>query len=139
MDDISDAVAQYEAFINEKLRVDLEQALGLRDQVYNQISEYGKLANQIKMLQETGSKELKTQVDLGSNFFVQAKIPDTTYIYVQVAFGFHVQFTLPEAIAFADKKQLQLQKLADEHTRQANALKAQIHVMQQTLQQLMLA
>ena len=36
--------------------------------------------------------------------------PDTKYIYVNVGFGFHVQFTLDEAKNFIDKKEQQLQR-----------------------------
>lgn len=35
--------------------------------------------------------------------------PDTRYIYVNVGFGFHVQFTLDEAKAFIVKKEAHLQ------------------------------
>jgi prefoldin subunit 5 len=36
--------------------------------------------------------------------------PDTQYIYVNVGFGFHVQFTLEEALGFIEKKEKHLQK-----------------------------
>lgn len=36
--------------------------------------------------------------------------PDTTYIYVNVGFGFHLQMTLEEAKAFVLKKEKQLQR-----------------------------
>jgi prefoldin subunit 5 len=35
---------------------------------------------------------------------------DTTFIYVNVGFGFHVQFTLNEAKDFIKKKEEHLQK-----------------------------
>ncbi len=38
--------------------------------------------------------------------------PDTSKIFVQVGLGFHVEFTLPEALAFIDKKEEHLMKYA---------------------------
>jgi len=49
-------------------------------------------------------------VNLGSEFYVQAKVPDTSRIYVNVGLGFHVEFSLPEAIAFIDKREEYLNK-----------------------------
>ncbi|KAI9365902.1 hypothetical protein BD770DRAFT_312557, partial [Pilaira anomala] len=72
-----------------------------------------KLKAQIDTIKDNDLKELKTMVDLGSQFYVQGHIPDTKYIYVNVGFGFHVQFTLKEALAFIKKKEAQLQKPID--------------------------
>ena len=51
---------------------------------------------------------LKTQVDLGNNFFCQAKVPDTSLVCVAIGFGFFVEMTLDEAAAFIKKKTQQL-------------------------------
>ncbi|ORX42936.1 hypothetical protein DM01DRAFT_1296239, partial [Hesseltinella vesiculosa] len=63
-----------------------------------------RLGHQINTVQHGDHGPLKTMVDLGSQFYVQAHIPDSAYIFVQVGFGFHVQFTLDEAQQFIGKK-----------------------------------
>uniref|UniRef100_A0A8C2J8A9 Ubiquitously-expressed, prefoldin-like chaperone n=1 Tax=Cyprinus carpio TaxID=7962 RepID=A0A8C2J8A9_CYPCA len=91
-------VLQYETFINEVLRRDLQKVLEERDAVYEKIAQYLQLKNTIKSIQETDSKELKTDVDLGCNFHVQAHVPDASKIYVAVGYGFFVEFTHTEAL-----------------------------------------
>ncbi|KAI9178889.1 hypothetical protein H9P43_005551 [Blastocladiella emersonii ATCC 22665] len=132
-------IEKYSDFVNNHLRVDLRATLELREKVTEQISEYGKLATQIQTIKDTGMTELKMQVDLGNNFYVQAKVPDTTYVYVQVGFGFHVQLTLDEALAFIEKKTTHLQKLSNKYTDKASELKAQMQIILHTLDELMAA
>lgn len=55
--------------------------------------------------------------------------PDTKYIYVNVGFGFHVQFTLEEAKTFIEKKEKQLQSLADKHSTEADKIRAHIKMV----------
>ncbi|KAI8143846.1 Prefoldin alpha-like protein [Fennellomyces sp. T-0311] len=117
---------RYEEFINLKLKPNLKTTLDARDQIYETISEYQKLKTQIELIQEHDMSEMKTMVDLGTQFYVQAHVPDTQYIYVNVGFGFHVQFTLDEAKAFIDKKEKHLQSLADKHSQDADRIRAHI-------------
>ncbi|KAI4873398.1 hypothetical protein NFI96_012312 [Prochilodus magdalenae] len=105
---IDDKVLQYESFINDVLKRDLQKVLEQRDGVYEKIAEYLQLKNTIKSIQETDSKELKTDVDLGCNFYVQAHVPDTSKIFVAVGYGFFVELTLSEALTFIEKKTSQL-------------------------------
>ncbi|XP_061696219.1 protein UXT isoform X2 [Syngnathoides biaculeatus] len=67
-------VLQYERFIDEVLKKDLQKVMEQRDAVYEQISHYLQLKNTLEALQETDSHDLKADVDLGCNFYVQAKV-----------------------------------------------------------------
>ncbi|KAJ2345556.1 hypothetical protein GGH91_002498, partial [Coemansia sp. RSA 2671] len=102
--EIQSSIKKYEDFIADRLQPDLQQVLGLRDTIYNRMSEYFKLKTHLETIREQGLEELETKVDLGSDFYVKAFVPDTTYIYVSVGFGFHLQMTLEEADAFIDDK-----------------------------------
>ena len=51
---------------------------------------------------------LKTKVDLGCNFYCQARVPDPTKIFVSVGLGFFVELTLDEALEFISKKDCEL-------------------------------
>ncbi|KAG7220380.1 hypothetical protein INR49_018218 [Caranx melampygus] len=84
---VDQKVLQYENFINEVLRRDLQRAM-----------------------QESGSQRLKTDVDLGCNFYVQADVEDSSRIFVAVGYGFFVEMTYDEALRFIEKKTKQLTK-----------------------------
>ncbi|KAI8350922.1 Prefoldin subunit-domain-containing protein [Choanephora cucurbitarum] len=124
--DLGALLKKYDEFITHKLKPSLKKELDERDAIFNSMAEYQKLNTQIETIQENNLKELKTMVDLGSQFYVQAHVPDTQYIYVNVGFGFHVQFTLDEAKAFIAKKEKQLQSLADKHSKEADKIRAHI-------------
>ncbi|KAF9986801.1 hypothetical protein BGZ75_001422 [Mortierella antarctica] len=142
-DSIQQKLARYETFVNESLKSDLKDALDARDAIYEQTSEYLKLAKDIEVIKENGLTEMKTQVDLGSNFYVQAKIPDTKYIYVNVGFGFHAQLTLDEALVFISKKEAHLQKdqslyrKAEKYTEKASQIRAHIKLVLEAMAEIM--
>ena len=48
-------------------------------------------------------------MDLGSGAYCQARVPDTSRIYMAVGLGFHVECTLEEAVALAEQRQEALQ------------------------------
>ncbi|CAO3570692.1 unnamed protein product [Mortierella alpina] len=136
-DSIQQKLARYETFVNESLRRNLKDALNARDAIFDQTSEYLKLAKDIEVIKENGLTEMKTQVDLGSNFYVQAKIPDTKYIYVNVGFGFHAQLTLNEALVFITKKEAHLQKKAEKYTEKASQIRAHIKLVLEAMAEIM--
>uniref|UniRef100_A0A3Q2QLF5 Ubiquitously-expressed, prefoldin-like chaperone n=1 Tax=Fundulus heteroclitus TaxID=8078 RepID=A0A3Q2QLF5_FUNHE len=93
--------------LQRKLNIGVK-VLEQRDQVYEKISQYLQLKNTIQSLQEAGSQQLKADVDLGCNFFVQAHVNDSSRVFVAVGFGFFVEMTHDEALRFIDKKTTQL-------------------------------
>ncbi|XP_060737263.1 protein UXT isoform X2 [Tachysurus vachellii] len=116
----------------ESCRKVLEQ----RDGVYEKIAQYLQLKNTIKSIQETGSKELKTDVDLGCNFYVQAHVPDTSKILVAVGYGFFLELTLSEALAFIEKKNRHLTEYSEILTKDAAKIKAHIRLVLEGLREL---
>ncbi|XP_071484766.1 protein UXT-like [Diadema antillarum] len=137
-DEIPQKVVEYERFINEVLRKDLEKVLETRDMIFSQIAEYLQLKTTIEKIQEAGydEGELKTQVDLGCNFYAQARVPDSSKIFVQVGFGFFVEFTLPEALAFIEKKTKHLTQYSDKLTQDSAKIKAHIKLVYEGLREL---
>ncbi|MCJ8734708.1 hypothetical protein PDJAM_G00238470 [Pangasius djambal] len=133
---MSEKVLQYESFINDVLRRDLQKVLEQRDGVYEKIAQYLQLKNTIKSIQETGSKELKTDVDLGCNFYVQAHVPDTSKIFVAVGYGFFLELTLSEALTFIEKKTSQLTEYSEVLTKDAAKIKAHIRMVLEGLREL---
>ncbi|KAG2183388.1 hypothetical protein INT43_006394 [Umbelopsis isabellina] len=134
--DFTAVLQKYDQFINDKLKPDLKATLDSRDALYDLTSDL-KLKAQIETIQTNDLKEMKTMVDLGSNFYAQAKIPDTRYIYINVGFGFHVQMTLKEALVFIEKKNKQLQNRADKYSEEAAKIRANIKLVMRAIQEIL--
>ena len=138
--DLREKVKKYEEFVNDKLRTDLETVRKNQEEVNSRITEYLQLKSvieNIKSSEESRSgRELKTQVDLGCNFYCQARIADPSKILVLVGYGFYVEFTLEEALRFIEKKCNQLtmhsQKLGQDSAR----IKANIKLVLEGLREL---
>ncbi|CAI5795871.1 protein UXT isoform X1 [Podarcis raffonei] len=133
---VQEKVLQYEAFVSEVLQRDLRKVLEQRDQVYEKMAQYLQLKNIIERLQETGSQELTTQVDLGCNFYVNAEVPDASTIFVALGYGFFVELTLPEALAFIEKKNKLLTELSEALTKDSAKIKANIRMVLEGLHEL---
>ncbi|XP_041459176.1 protein UXT homolog [Lytechinus variegatus] len=137
-EDIPEKVIGYERFVNEVLRKDLEKVLASRDEIFSQIAEYLQLKTTIEKIQETGyeNEELKTQIDLGCNFYAQAKVQDPSMIFVHVGFGFFVEFTLKEALKFIDKKTKHLTQYSEKLTQDSAKIKAHIKLVYEGLREI---
>ncbi|KAJ3171799.1 hypothetical protein HDU87_008267 [Geranomyces variabilis] len=130
-------IKKYETFVNDRLRPDLQRSLDARDKVYDTISEYLKLRNQIELLQSPKLTELKTMMDVGCEFFMQAKIPSLQYIYVQIGLDTHAELTFDQALAFINKKEALLLKSAERYTEAAAKIRAQIKMVLTTIEQIL--
>ena len=83
------------------------------------------------------SSSMESMVNLGHEFFVKAKIPDTSRICVQVGLGFVVEFTHDEALEFLKLKEEQLNTQAERLSKIAGEIKANIKLMLHGISELM--
>ncbi|CAH1767985.1 8804_t:CDS:2, partial [Entrophospora sp. SA101] len=95
------------------------------------------LAQYKSFLHDKLEVDLKKTWELRSNFYVQAKVPDTTYIYVNVGFGFHPQLTLDEAIEFIDKKEKTLQRKSEKYTDDIAKISAHIAMVHEAIAEIL--
>jgi len=63
------------------------------------------LKEQLEYLSTHNIKKCTMSTNIGSGFFMDASVADATRPFVEVGFGFHVELTHPEALAFIPKKQ----------------------------------
>lgn len=120
-------IEKYEHLLNNVLRENLRIVLEERDKVYEDIAAHSQLKQMITCIIESPDQEgLRTKVDLGSNFYVQAHVPDTSRIYVNVGLGFFLELTLQEALGFIDKKLELLNVKLSESTKKSAKIKGQI-------------
>nr|CAG4647608.1 EOG090X0MWD [Megafenestra aurita]SVE92815.1 EOG090X0MWD [Megafenestra aurita] len=129
-------IQQYETFINEVLRSKLRTCLKAREDYQSEIQDYLQLQRTIQGLKELDGNPLKTKIDLGCNFFVQAEVPDVSMILVSVGFGFLLELNHTEAIEFITKKIKQITERVKSLEEETSYINADIKMMLQNLGQL---
>ena len=138
--DLEEKVKKYEEFVNDKLRKDLEMVRKNQEEINAKISEYLQLKSFIENVKSSEvsrcGKELKTQVDLGCNFYCQARITDPSKVLVSVGYGFYVEFTLEEALVFIEKKCNQLTTYSSKLGHDSARIKANIKLVMEGLREL---
>lgn len=137
---LQEKVKKYEEFVNDKLRKDLETVRKNQEEVNTKIAEYLQLKSIIENIKSCdgtrSDRELKTQVDLGCNFYCQARITDPSKILVSVGYGFYVEFTLDEALRFVEKKCNQLTTYSSKLGQDSARIKANIKLVLEGLREL---
>ncbi|KAJ4960183.1 hypothetical protein NE237_020093 [Protea cynaroides] len=122
-------VQRFEEFVDRRLKPDLVRAIGERDKVFEQQKVFLDLRRSIENLERNGVTSLRTMVNLGSEVYMQADVPDTRHIFVDIGLGFHVEFTWSEALEFISKKEERLARQIEEYTHLIASIKAQIKLV----------
>ncbi|KAH0450297.1 hypothetical protein IEQ34_020989 [Dendrobium chrysotoxum] len=113
MDEIAsrqEKVRKFEEFVDRRLKPDLVKAVAQRDKVFQQQKVLYPSAVLLWNLEKNGVTSLRTMVNLGSEVFMQADVPDTRHIFVDIGMGFHVEFTWSEALEFISVRESRLAK-----------------------------
>ncbi|XP_039146262.1 protein UXT homolog isoform X2 [Dioscorea cayenensis subsp. rotundata] len=101
-------VQKFEDFVEGRLKPDLVNAIAQRDKVFEQQKIFSDLKRNIQVLEKSGATSLRTRVNLGSEVYVQADVPDTRRVFVDIGLGFHVEFTWSEALDFISVREARL-------------------------------
>lgn len=109
----SEKAKHIESFVNDNLRRDLQGYDNFLIKTNGEIMEFVQLKNTVQHIRDHMSDGFKTQMDIGANFFMQAKVNDPNTIKVNIGLNHYVDFTLDEAIKFCDFKVKMLQNEAD--------------------------
>ena len=105
-------ITEYGNFISRTLQPQLQTAVDAREETEAEISEYAQLQNKLRQLDESKITDsssdasiINAMVDIAhATVYCNATISNPRIVYVNVGFGFHIEMTLPEAIAFIDKR-----------------------------------
>eukprot|EP00088_Acartia_fossae_P044469 TRINITY_DN47241_c0_g1_i1.p1 TRINITY_DN47241_c0_g1~~TRINITY_DN47241_c0_g1_i1.p1 ORF type:complete len:160 (+),score=17.90 TRINITY_DN47241_c0_g1_i1:37-516(+) len=125
-------IAKYESHLNDTLKKDLETCLECRDKIYSEQAEFLALRNSILAIKGANlakREPLKTRVDLGCNFYCEARVPDPSTIMVDIGMGFFMEMTLDEALDYIKKKDSALSAEAEKLSVQATKIKANIKLI----------
>nr|CAG4642248.1 EOG090X0MWD [Eurycercus lamellatus] len=130
---VQEKIQQYETFVNDVLRNKLKHCLKAREVCCSEIQEYLQLLKTLQNLKELDTNPLKTQVDLGCGFFVQAEVSDVSKILVSVGFGFFLELTHEETSSFVAKKVALLEERVKSLEEESSHINADIKMMLNTL------
>mmetsp|Transcript_63506 Transcript_63506/g.200857 ORF Transcript_63506/g.200857 Transcript_63506/m.200857 type:complete len:153 (+) Transcript_63506:188-646(+) len=130
-------IAEYERFVQERLKVDLQRTVEARAVIEEEMREYADLATNVKMLQEEKVGRLRSRVDLGSQVFCEAEVPDTSMIYVKVGLGFMVECTLDEALRIAALRESVLEEQRAAKLAAEASIRAHIKLVLEGVRELM--
>ncbi|KAF7123851.1 hypothetical protein RHSIM_Rhsim12G0077900 [Rhododendron simsii] len=113
MDSIrQEKVQRFEEFVDRRLKPDLARAIAERDKVFEQQKVFSDLKKNIENLEKNSVTSLRTLVNLGSEVYMQADVPDTRRIFVDIGLGFHVEFTWSEALNYIAAREEKLARFA---------------------------
>ena len=103
----------------------LREAVARRQRLEELAMQYEQLRTNIATLRDVGVEAgFKSLVNIGRDFFVQAKVEDSSRIVVTVGAGVAVEMTREEAIAFIEVKQKSLQSAVNASARHCAELAA---------------
>ncbi|MED6123848.1 hypothetical protein PIB30_053375 [Stylosanthes scabra] len=130
-------VQRYEEFVDHHLKPDLQHAIDERDQIFEQQKIFADLRRNIENLEKNSVTSLRTLVNLGSEVYLQAEVPNTQRIFVDVGLGFHVEFTWCEALNYIQTREERIAKQIDEYNQLIASIKAQIKLVLEGIRELL--
>lgn len=138
MDSIrQEKVQRFEEFVDRRLKPDLVRAIAERDKVFEKQKVFSDLRKSIENLEKNSVTSLRTLVNLGSEVYMQADVPDTRRIFVDIGLGFHVEFTWSEALNYIIAREEKLAGQIEEYTRLIASIKAQIKMVCEGIRELL--
>ncbi|KAG8229886.1 hypothetical protein J437_LFUL009750 [Ladona fulva] len=126
---------EIEVFINDVLKEDLKKVYATREAIHEKIRDYVLLKDTIQNVIDGkfSGDGLKTKIDIGCNFYVQGQTTDSSTVYVHVGYGFFLEFPLPEAIIFVEKRISYFTEMAKKETKNCASIKAYIKLLEESL------
>ncbi|CAF1123051.1 unnamed protein product [Didymodactylos carnosus] len=143
-------IREYETFLNDRLRTDLQHAWNARDRLFTDIAEYERLKTTINTfiellnknkkldsdLNEPGDDTLLTQIDLGCSFFAQAECTLNNYLFLSIGFGLYCELSYDEALQFIETKVKYLREQEEDLSKKIAHIKANIKLVLQALKEI---
>ncbi|XP_028803708.1 protein UXT homolog [Neltuma alba] len=130
-------IHKFEEFVDQRLKPDLVHAIAARDKVFEQQKIFSDLRRNIENLDKNSVTSLKTLVNIGSEVYLQAEVPDTQHIFVDIGLGFHVEFTWSEALNYITQREERIKRQLEEYTKLIASIKAQIKLVCEGIRELL--
>ncbi|PNX73017.1 protein UXT [Trifolium pratense] len=94
-------IQKYEELIDKRMKPKLLHAT----------AQSADLRRNIENLEKNSVTSLRTMVNIGSEVYVQAEVPNTQHIFVDIGMGFHVEFTWSEALNYIEKREERIARI----------------------------
>ncbi|XP_031399448.1 protein UXT homolog isoform X2 [Punica granatum] len=134
---VPEEVRKCEEFMDRKMKPSLVRATNERNKLFEQQKIFSDLRKNIENLQKNSITNLRTMVNIGSEVYMQAEVPDTQRIFVDIGYGFHVEFTWDEALNYIPLREELLARQIEECTRRIVRIKADIKRIHEGIRQLL--
>ncbi|XP_024008565.1 protein UXT homolog isoform X2 [Eutrema salsugineum] len=109
----------------------------IRDKIFEEQKVLSDLRKNLETLEQNGVNSLKTMVNLGSEVYMQAEVPDTRHIFMDVGLGFYVEFTRQEALDYISQREERIKKQLKEVTGVITLIKGRIKLAHYQIQQIL--
>ncbi|XP_030384444.1 protein UXT homolog [Scaptodrosophila lebanonensis] len=106
-------IQQLEEFINEVLKEELKQLEQCLNKYNEEIMEYVQLKNTLQALGDHFPDGYKTQVNIGSNIFMEAHVSEADKVLVNIGSNIFLEMSAVEAEKLCDMRIKVLTKQAD--------------------------
>ncbi|XP_052756633.1 protein UXT [Galleria mellonella] len=128
---VDETITKYESFINDVLKEDLRQLHQRLQGVNAEISDLIQQKHTLKVItnKQTHPHGFKTQVNIGCNFFMEAEVPDTSTLLMNIGLNHYLELSIEEANKYLDVRIKAYEKKAEELQQKAAETKAHIKMM----------
>ncbi|ESQ34297.1 hypothetical protein EUTSA_v10008997mg [Eutrema salsugineum] len=126
-----------EEIIDKGLKQKLVHTIASRDKIFEEQKVLSDLRKNLETLEQNGVNSLKTMVNLGSEVYMQAEVPDTRHIFMDVGLGFYVEFTRQEALDYISQREERIKKQLKEVTGVITLIKGRIKLAHYQIQQIL--
>ncbi|KAK8854527.1 prefoldin, alpha subunit [Kwoniella newhampshirensis] len=116
----------YSAHLRNALLPELEATRQQLAQVELDLLEYEILRGKLVELLKQDGKGLETLTELGAGVWVEARVPDTKTITIDIGLGLHLDMMIPDAQAYTKEKVDQLKRKRDRLTEKEEHLVWQV-------------
>lgn len=129
--DVEASISKYEAFVNNVLKEDL-RSLEIKLQHIN--AEISDLIQQKHTLAIATNPEkhpdgFKSQINLGCNFFMEARVRDTSSMLINIGLNIYLEFSREEAIKYLKARITAYESKAEELKNKSVETKAHIKLV----------
>lgn len=123
------SIEEVEYFINDKLKVELGNLDNALNKANEDIMEYMQLEKTIEFIKTNKSDGFKTQIDVGSNMFMEASVDKIEPILINVGLNVYLELTIEEALKFLEQKIKILNKESEIIREESLKVRAEIKIL----------
>ena len=120
---------EIEYFLNDKLKVELGNLENALNKSNEDVMEYIQLEKTIEFIKTNKSDGFKTQIDVGTNMFMEASVDKIEPILINVGLNVYLELSIEEALKFLEQKIKILNKESEVIREESLKVRAEIKIL----------